>query len=394
MIRNRVWSSVFLVAAATCGCDEPKVAKSEKSPEAVLVSLPVTVEVTDFEDFTGKTEAVVSVEIRSRVSGYLDKIHFQDGDEVAEDALLFEIDARPYQAAADKAEATLKQNEARTKRLDSDLRRANALLGRGSISREEFDKIASDEAEGLASTGIVKADLDLARLNLSFTKVKAPSAGRLSRRMVDAGNLVKADDTALVSIVSLDPMHVTFDIDERTLLKIRRLIADGKIKSRQEAEIEVMIGLADEPDFPHRGTINFSDNRIDPGTGTLRVRAVTPNPKPRVLSPGLFVRVRLPIGASRRAIVVPEQAVGTDQGKKFVYVVIKGDKDEKVARRPVEVGALRAGMREIKSGVKMEDRVIVSGLQRVRENTKVSPEFQSAERPTEPKVAASKAPAP
>jgi len=221
-----------LACAGLVGCEraQPKLAPAK--PPTVVDSLPVSDEITDYEDFTGRTDAVFSVEIRARVTGYLDKVHFADGSEVAEGAPLLEIDPRPYQAELDRTEATVVQSEAHLKRLEADNRRATSLFNRGAISREEYDRITGDYAEANAAVGISKANRDLARLNLGFTKVTAPIAGRLSRRMVDPGNLVKADETALTSIVSLDPIYVYFDIDERTLLRIRRLIREGKVQSR------------------------------------------------------------------------------------------------------------------------------------------------------------------
>jgi RND family efflux transporter MFP subunit len=339
-------------------------------PPVVVVGKPVSEYVADYEDFTGRTDAVFSVTITPRVSGYLDKVHFKDGDEVKEGDLLFEIDPRPYKAELDRTEAALAQGEARLKRVDSDYRRVTKLYAQGGVSREEFDKITGDRSEAEAAVGIARAAYDLAKLSMSFTKIKSPIAGRLSRRMVDPGNLVKMDETALTTVVSLDPLYVYFDVDERTLLRLRRLIRDKKLPSRQEAEFPVMVGLSDETNYPHKGLIDFSDNRVDPGTGTLRVRAKIPNPQPRVLSPGLFTKVRLPVGPPRKSIMVAEKALGTDQGQKYLYVV--NDKNV-VVRKNVVVGKLDAGMREIVEGVAPGQSVVVEGLQRVRPGLTVEP---------------------
>ena len=268
------------------------------------------------------------------------------------------------------------QAEAHLRRLEADQKRAMNLFSRGAISREEIDRIAGDFLEAQAAVGVAEAAHDLANLNLEFTKVRAPIAGRLSRRLVDPGNLVKADETALTTIVSLDPLFVYFDVDERTLLRLRRLVSVGKVKTREQTTIPVLVELADEEDFPHHGEIDFSENRVDPSTGTLRVRGQIANPKPRVLSPGLFVRVRLPVGDPHEAILVQEQAMGSDQGKKFVYVV----QDEKEQGRRAD-GAARPAMghggdveqrasrdRERAQG---SDKVIVNGFQRVKENGQV-----------------------
>lgn len=373
------------VAAAGCARSPMKLA--DPPPDEVLVSLPTSDEVTDYEEFIGHTEAIFSVEVRARVNGYLDKVNFNDGDEVEKGATLFEIDARPYKATFDSTTAMLEQGQARLTRTTADHRRADALLQRNAIGREEYDRIQGDYAESKATIGAAKASLDMAQLNLDWTKVVAPISGRLSRRMVDPGNLVQADNTPLTNIVSLDPMYAYFDVDERTTLKIRRLIAEKRIQSRQEAELPVLIGLSDEADFPHRGIINFSDNKIDAATGTLRVRGILPNPKPRLLSPGLFVRIRLPIGVPHKSVLISEQAVGTDQGRKFVYIVNKKkipDKKTKQERdaelveyRPIKVGMLSNGLRVVDEGLAIGERVVVSGLQRVRPGKEVAPRLMS-----------------
>jgi len=367
------------------GCEAEKPKMVEMKPPVVVVSQALTEEVTDYEDFTGRTEAVFSVDVRARVTGYLEKVHFKDGDEVKEGDLLLEIDARPYEAELARTEATILQGEAHLNRLDADFRRAKNLFSRGNISREEYDKFAGDRAEAEAMVGVAKSGRDLAKLNVEFTKIKSPISGRLSRRMVDPGNLVKADETILTSIVSLDPMYVYFDIDERTLLKIRRLIREGRIKSRAEAEVRVLIGLSDEEGFPHVGTINFSDNKVDPSTGTLRVRGIIENPQSRdttsrVLSPGLFTRVRLPIGSPHQETLIPEDAIATDQGRKYLYVVkqekkkgakSEGETESVVVDRTVTLGPSHGALRVIEEGLKPSEYVIVRGHQRVRPGAKV-----------------------
>ena len=382
-----VWIAALLSCAVGAGCAKTQAKQEAPKLDEVLVSQPTSDVITDYEEFIGHTDAMYSVEVTARVTGYLDKVNFNDGDEVEKGALLFEIDPRPYQATFDQTIASLEQGKARLTRTTADHHRAEALLKRNAIGLEEYDRIQGDYAESKAAIGAFKATLDMAQLNLDFTKVTAPISGRLSRRMVDPGNLVRADTTSLTSIVSLDPMYVYFDIDERTMLKIRRLIAGGKVKSRTEAELAVYVGLSDEDDFPHKGTINFSDNKLDSSTGTLRVRGVIDNPKPRLLSPGLFVRIRLPIGTPHQSVMVAEQAIGTDQGRKFVYLVRKGkvkEVDKKtgkevehegdvVVSQPIKVGALQKGLRVVDQGLALNDKVIVSGLQRVRPNKEVRP---------------------
>ncbi len=380
MSRN-VWACLAIaIGVSGVGCQQAKPPVVSKEPPVVLVSQPVTEEVTDSEEFTGRTDAFQSVEVRARVTGYLDQIFFVDGTETTEGDKLFQIDPRPYQAEVDRTEAAVVQAEAQLKRADADHRRSVSLFNRGVQSREEFDRVTGDFEVAKAAIGIAKANRDLSKLNLGFTTVTAPIPGLLSRKQVDKGNLVKADETILTTIVRLDPMYVYFDVDERTLLRIRRMIGEGRVQSRNEAEVPVQVGFADEDGFPHSGKIDFSENRVDPSTGTLRVRGVIANPKsapnkPRFLSPGLFVRTRLPLGQPHRSLMIPEQAVGTDQGRKFVYVV---NAKNEVGYRPVEVGLLNKGLRVIDHGLTTGENVIVSGVQRVRPGLKVTPKLADA----------------
>jgi RND family efflux transporter MFP subunit len=397
-------ASFGLLSALLVGCVEevPRI-KGLDVPK-VEVAFPATETVSDFEAFTGRFEAIYSVEIRARVTGYLDKVHFTDGIEVPEGELLFEIDPRPYETELERTEATLLQTEAHLRRLDADQKRANGLYSRAAIGREEYDRIMGDYSEAQAAVGVAKAARDMARLSLEFTKVKAPISSsssptfswRLSRRLVDPGNMVQADVTPLTTVVSLDPLYVYFEVDERTLLRLRRLAREGRIKTRSAGSvIPIQVGLADEVDedsgdflFPHSGEIDFSDNKVDPATGTLQLRGKIANPKSqagtRVLSPGLFAHVRLPVGDPHPAMLVPEQALARDQGQRVVYVVEKASevvKDEnnkpktvevdKAFKRLVEVKPYSKGRMVIEKGLKGGERVVVSGLQRIRNDTKV-----------------------
>ncbi len=367
------------------GCRREQPAPAPKRPPEVLYSQPVEDEVTDFEDFTGRMEASKTVEVRARVTGYLEKILFEDGAEVPEGAPLFEIDPRPYKAALEKSQGALAQAVARAKRAEANYQRKEALYGRQTISREEFDIALDEFAEARAAIDVAEAERDMADLNLGFTKVKAEIGGRISRRMVDVGNLVRADETPLTTIVAIDKLYVYFDVDERTLLRLRRLVQEGRMPSRREAEVPILAALADDDEFRLRGVIDFSENRLEPNTGTLQLRAVIDNPRPHMLSPGLFMRVRLPIGSPRKALMIAERAVGSDQGQKFLYVL--NAKDE-VVSRPVKVGPLTGTMRVIEEGLKPGDRVVVSGLQRIRPGVKVSAkpaeEFAAGTRPGPP----------
>jgi RND family efflux transporter MFP subunit len=341
----------------------------------VTVSRPVERDVTDHADFTGRTAAVDSVEVRARVLGYLDKVHFKEGALVKKGDLLFEIDPRPYRADLGRAEGTVAQYDARVRRTEHDYRRVKSLLTRGAVGQEEYDRYEADYREAAANLDVARANRDLAALNLEYSRIIAPVSGRVSRYVVTVGNLIQSGDqnggTLLTTIVSVDPMYVYFDVDERTVLRIRQLIREGKASSAQETEWPVALGLATEEGFPHEGTIDFEENQVNPKTGTLRVRGVFPN-KYEALSPGFFARVRLPIGAAHRALLVTDRAIDTDQGQKVLYVV--NPKNE-VISRAVRLGALHDGLREITAGLEAGERVIVTGLQQVRPGLTVEPKL-------------------
>jgi RND family efflux transporter MFP subunit len=357
------------------GCVRVPSAAPEAAPTPVTVSRPVERDVTDYADFTGRTAAVDSVEVRARVWGYLDKVNFKEGALVRKGDVLFEIDPRIYRADLERAEGTVAQYEARVHRLERDYHRAKNLLARGAVGQEEYDRYEGDYREAAANLDVAKANRDLAALNLDYTRVTAPVSGRVSRYVVTVGNLIQSGDqnsgTLLTTIVSVDPMYAYFDVDERTVLRVRQLIREGKARSARETEWPVSLGLATEEGFPHRGTINFVDNQVNPKTGTLRVRGVFPN-KDEALSPGFFARVRVPIGQPHRALLVTDRAIDNDQGQKVLYVV--NEKNE-VVSRPVRLGALHDGLREIEGGLKPGERVVVNGLQQVRPGLTVEPKL-------------------
>jgi RND family efflux transporter MFP subunit len=378
--RLGVWGWVAVVGLALLvsgGCTKQPAPTPSVKPPDVVVARPLVRTVTDYEDFTGRTEAYRTIEVRARVSGYLNKVNFVEGSEVKKGEVLFEIDPRLFEAQLQRANAVLNQAQAHLRRLDQDLDRATSLLPRNAISREEYDKIAGDRSEAAAAVSVARASVETAKLNLAYTKVVAPISGRISRRLLDPGNLIKADETVLTSIVSDDPIYAYFDIDERTLLRLRRMVRQTQSIFVRKQDVPVMLGLSDEEGFPHVGKIDFSDNRLDPMTGTLRVRGVFDNPQ-HLLSPGLFVRIRLPIGHPYEAILIAEQALGTDQGQKFVYVV---NEQNEVEYRRVQVGSVFDGLRVITEGLGKDERVIISGLQRARAGLVVEP--RQVEMPTE-----------
>jgi RND family efflux transporter MFP subunit len=355
-----VWLSCSVLALASGALSSA--AGPVASPRDVLAGQPVAREVTDYEDFTGRTEAVASVELRARVTGYLDKVTFKDGAEVKKGDVLFEIDPRPYRAELDKAEANLALREVGVKRVELDFRRAKALLSRRAISQEEFDKFAADLEEARAALVVAKAHLAATRLTLSFTKVSAPIDGRIGRRLIDAGNLVKADDTILATIVTKAPLYAYFDIDERTILRSLRAVRAGKREAKRALEFPVRMGLADEKGHPHRGTVDYTANRVNPRTGALRARAVLANAD-GLLLPGLFVRVRLTTSAPFTALLVPEAAVTVEKGQASLFLV--NDKNV-IEQRRVRLGQRHNGLRVVEEGIKAGDSVVFGGLRGLR----------------------------
>jgi RND family efflux transporter MFP subunit len=360
------------LAIGLSGCARaPAAAPAE--PTQVDVSYPVEQQITDYVEFTARTAAVDSVELRARVWGYLEKVNFQEGALVKKGDVLFEIEPRTYQAALDQAQGNVLQYEARVARLDADLARAEQLLKKGSMSREEYDRTVGDRGEAVGLLAGYRAAAARAHLDLEYTKVVAPVSGRVSRYNVTVGNLVQAGDqgggTLLTTIVSVDPMYAYFDADEHGVLRVRQMIREGKAKSARDVELPVRLALANEDQFPHKGIVNFVDNQVNPKTGTLRLRGVFPN-EDEALSPGYFARVRVPLGFPHQALLVSERAIDTDQGQKVLYIV--NEKDE-VVSRPVRLGGIHNALREITEGLQPGERVIVKGLQQVRPGATVEP---------------------
>jgi RND family efflux transporter MFP subunit len=350
------------VQISSVGC-KPK--QAEPPPPEVSVTQPVIKEVTEWDDFTGRLEPIKSVEVRARVSGYLDSIHFKDGQVVKTGDLLFVIDPRPYAAAAERAQAELKRAEAQRNLAVQNLQRAERLMQGSTIAQEQYDTRRNEYEIAVANLSEAQAAAKAAELDLEFTQVKAPIDGRISRRYVDEGNVVSGgstQSTLLTTIVPSDPLYATFDADERTVLKYTRLDLSGERTSSREAANPVRIALADEKEFSHEGKMDFVDNRLDPETGTLRARALIDNPK-GLLTPGLFVRVQLKGRGPYQALLIPDEAIGTDLSKKFVMVV---DKDGLAQRRFVRTGRLYDELRVVEEGLSAEDRVITGGLMRVR----------------------------
>ncbi len=367
--RSLVCVAVLIVLVA--GCQQkgaPGAAKPVPLPE-VVVTVPVEREFAPFEEFTGRLEPSEVIEIRARVAGYLDQVLFHDGAEVKEGELLAVIDPRTYEAELARATASVQQAKSRQQRMAKELERGRQLLTNGVVTQEDFDRMQFDHAEAEAAQQIAEANEALAQLNLGFTKIRSPVNGKISRRLIDQGNLVKVDDSLLATIGAVDPIRAYFEIDERTVLRLRQLILGGQMQLPTEQKLEVQLSLANENYFSLRGVIDFTDNALDPHTGTLRARATIGNGS-LLLLPGLIVRCRMPIGSARTGLFIPEEALGSDQGQRYVYAL--NDQDEVVYRR-VSVGMQMSGWRFVEGELSKEDRVIVTGLQRVRPGQKVAP---------------------
>lgn len=378
----------FFLIATVATIAAPGCRREEKKPEPppplkVLTVVPQLEKVTEFEEFTGRTAATEIVELRSRVSGYLSEVNFSDGELVPRDKILFRIDDRPFAAEEQRAMAAVAQIQARIRRLENQLRRAEELREKNAISQNEFETAQFDLAEATAALHEAEAAHRLALLNLQFTVIKAPIAGRIGRNMVDAGNLVITDQTALATIIPQDQIHVYFDIDERTVLRLRRQNRGLLTMTPGQEPVRILISLADAADEDIHGTVDFLDNQVDPSTGTLRARATVLTSE-GWLTPGLFVRLKFPLGQPEESLLIPEEAMASDQGRPFVYVV-RQEQDKCFAEaKSVEPGPLLGSRRVIRSGLLPADQVIVTGLQRLRQKTAINPSPRTSDAVTEP----------
>jgi membrane fusion protein, multidrug efflux system len=363
--------SIVLLAVALSGC-------GDKPPQQVAAAPPVTVAqptkrtVTDWDEFTGRFEAVEEVQVRARVGGFVTSVEFRDGAFVNTGDLLYVIDARPFEAVAEQADGQLADARAKAELAKRELDRGLTLVQTSAVSEQVVDQRRQALQAAHAAETVAEGALKAAQLNVEFTHVLAPIAGRVSRHLVSVGNLVQGSDsgsTLLTSIVSLDPIYIYFDMDEATYLKYNRLFFEGKRPSSRETPNPVQITLTGEAKPSHDGKMDFLDNRLDLSTGTLRGRAVVPNKDFSVL-PGQFGRVRLIGSAPYEALLLPDTAIATDQSRKIVFVV---KDDDTVEARAVVLGPLDDGLRVIREGLKPGDRVIVEGLQRARVGAKVSP---------------------
>jgi|UniRef100_A0A7C4EWL5 RND family efflux transporter MFP subunit len=366
--------TILLIAAATLSACNEGSKQVQPQPPEVIVSHPLEREVTQYLDFSGSTAAIEFVEIRARVEGWLESMHFVPGSYVKAGDLLFVIDQRPFQAQVDLMEASLKGREAELALKRANLKRAEQLLATASISQLQYDIQNADESVAAAQVGIAQADLEKAKLDLAYTRVTSPINGRVSRNYVDIGNLVGArEKTLLTEVVNDSSVYVYFDVSERDLLMLMRKyprVQDEASTGKEKAP--VYLQLADEKGFEHQGTIDFVESRIDVNTGTLRVRGLFANDK-GLLVPGLFGRVRVPIDR-KTALLVPELAVGISQAGRYVFVV---NRDQVVEQRLVKTGPLEGSLRAIEEGLSKDEWVVVNAIQRARPGIKVTPKESS-----------------
>src|SRR5882724_1897635 len=364
--------TVSAVLAVGTGCN--KSAAQQRPPAPSVTVAPVEKkEIVEWDEFTGRTEAVESVEVRPRVSGYIQQVKFQSGEIVKKGDVLFVIDPRWYQADFDRRKAKLDQAKTRADNAQREANRSPQLLANKAISTEEADARQSRCQEAQAGFMIAQAALDSARLDLEYTQVRAPINGRVSRALLTEGNYVSgvaAAASLMTTIVSVDPIYVYADIDENALLKFNALAQAKKLEANGDGKIPVELQLADETDFPQHGFIESFDNHLDANTGSILLRAVFPNADGRIV-PGLFARIRVPLSDRHSALLVEERAIGTDQSQKFVLTV---STNNTVEYRPVKLGPLNSGKRIVRSGLDAGEKIVVNGLQRVRPGMPVIPE--------------------
>lgn len=336
---------------------------------AVSVAEVLQRDITNYQEFTGRIEAVERVELRPRVSGYIESVAFREGADVRKGDVLFTIDPRPYEATLKRAQAELTRAESAHRQARSEHERAVKLLALRALSQEEFDARASGIERASADVQAALAAVDAAQLDLSFTKVRAPISGVVGRAEITTGNFVAAGESVLTRLVSIDPVYVRFEGDEAAYLR-QEQIARNSAAPAADAQQPVWVGLANEEGYPHQGVLVFTDNELDAQTGTIRARARLAN-RDRLFTPGLFARVRLGEGATHAAILIDDRAVGTDQTRRFVYVV---KADNSLEFREVELGALHEGLRVVRSGLTPGEHIVVNGLMRVRPGVTVTPQ--------------------
>ena len=384
MFRSMIWSvaAAAVVAAGLAGCGQGQPQQQGGPPTpAVTVAKPTQRTVTDQDEYVGRFVAVDSVEIRARVSGYLERVHFTDGQLVKQGDPLFSIDKRPLQNTFDQVKSTLAQSRANLAFTDADLQRASSLVRDSTITQQTFDQRTQAKRVAEASVAAQEAAVAQATLDLEFADLKSPVTGRIGDRRVSPGNLVtggtSGNTTLLATINSIDPIRFEFTFDEASYLRYERAGKDGKDVTSREGSVIVSLKLIDEKDFAHQGRMEFVDNAIDRASGTIRGRAVFSNPN-GFFTPGMFARIRVPGSSPYSALLVPEVAIGSDQARKFVLVV---NAEGAAQQKYVELGQAVGPLRVIKGGVTAEDNVVVNGNARVRPGQKVTAQEQGATPP-------------
>jgi len=370
-------TGLLMTVIATACSSQAEPGAGMPPPPEVSVAQVLNKDVSRWDEFTGRVTAIETVDLRPRVSGYVQQVAYQEGQEVKKGDLLFVVDPRPYKARLAQAEADLERARAEARLAQMQDKRAQTLVEAKAISREEFETRRAASTQGDAAVRAAEAALDNARLDLQFTSVRSPIDGRAGRAMVTEGNLANADTTLLTTVVSQDPVFVYFESDEQSFLRYQELARKGE---RAETKNPVRVGLANEEGYPHEGTVDFVDNQVDSSTGTIRARAVLKNPD-RMFTPGLYARVQLQGTGQFKAMLIDDKAVLTDQDRKYVYVL--GEKNA-ATRKDVKLGPVIDGLRVVSSGLAPSDKVIVHGVQKVF--------FPGM--PVQPKVIAMGAPAP
>jgi len=377
MARGVLLGFLIFAALGLAGCDGKQAAGSAPPPPPVTVARPLQKTITEWDEYTGRFTAVETVEVRARVSGFIDSIHFKDGDVVKQGDLLFIIDPRPYRIAVEQAKADLERARAKLDIASLDLERATPLVRNQTLTEREFDTRRSTQRDAAGAVASSEAAVKQASLNLEWTEVRAPIAGRISDRRVDAGNLITGGQTGatlLTAIVSIDPIYFIFDGSEADFIRYLRLAAIGARPSSRDAPNPVSVRLADEQDYKHQGKMNFVDNVVNAKTGTIRGRAVFDN-KDGLLTPGFFGRMRL-FGGKHDALLIPDSAIASDQASKIVFTVAD---DGTVGTKRIEIGPIIDGLRMVRSGLAQTDRIVVEGIQRARPGQKVTPESGKVE---------------
>jgi multidrug efflux system membrane fusion protein len=371
-MKPTLFASLALTIVAA-GCSQTAAQQGPPPPPQVTVAQVIERDVTEWDEFTGRLQAVDSVDIRPRVSGLVSAVRFEEGAIVQRGSLLFQIDPRPFQAEVDRLRAELARARATGQRADSELQRAERLRAENAISKEEHDRRAAFAQESVAQVSAVEAALRAAELNLEFTQVTSPINGRVGRAIVTEGNLVSSgpgEATLLTTVVSLDPVYAYFDADEQIFLKYAAGRGGPRPTNRaRSTDLPVRMALSSDEGFPNVGHLDFLDNQVDGGTGTIRARAIFRNPD-GMLTPGLFVRLRLAGTGTYQGLLIQDRAVGTDLSKKFVYVV--GPKND-IQYRTVTLGPIADGLRVVRSGLEAGESVVINGLQRVRPGVEVTP---------------------